>query len=451
MSLQQDSSVDPLQRCPGLSPAGAALLKRMRELPCAPIYRNQSGHRLGAGEVAAVRAHAAALAHASIEPRAAHAAWLPEFFQRVRERVPAQHVRDADPTCFESWPTTCRADFAADIAAHVPDDLPLDRLINFRTTGTSGHPLLLPSHPVVAARYLGYHQRAFRRFGIELTAGRGAVGVVLIGWQERCFTYTSVSPYRDECGLAKINLHPADWRDPAHRGAYLDALAPEVIAGDPLSFAELLQIPCTHRPRVLLSTSMQLLPGLRRALAARFACPIADIYSMNEAGPIAVADSDLGGHVLLQPEMVVEILDPDGRPLPEGERGEITLSGGFNDYLPLLRYRTGDHASLVRREGEWLLLGLEGRQPVRFRRSDGRWINNIDVTHALRDWPLAQFALHQHADGSFDLGIQSAAALDHAQLQACLLQVLGDQARLRIASVAPQSGKLWQYRCDLPA
>ncbi len=37
---------------------------------------------------------------------------------------------------------------------------------------------------------------------------------------------------------------------------------------------------------------MALLPGLRRRLEERFACPVADLYSMNEAGPVAVFDPE---------------------------------------------------------------------------------------------------------------------------------------------------------------
>jgi len=36
---------------------------------------------------------------------------------------------------------------------------------------------------------------------------------------------------------------------------------------------------------------MTLLPGLRQRLERRFGCPVLDIYSMNEAGPVAVADA----------------------------------------------------------------------------------------------------------------------------------------------------------------
>jgi phenylacetate-CoA ligase len=171
------------------------------------------------------------------------------------------------------------------------------------------------------------------------------VGLVLIGHQPVCFTYVSVTPAMDESGFAKINLHPADWRDPDDRARYLDALRPEVIAGDPISFAELLRLPVQARPRAMLCTSMALAPALRGALEERFGCPVLDLYSMNEAGPVAVLDERAGGHVLLQPRMFVEVLDADGQPAPAGERGEVTLTGGFNFCLPLLRYRTGDHAA----------------------------------------------------------------------------------------------------------
>src|SRR5262249_10014589 len=151
----------------------------------------------------------------------------------------------------------------------------------------------------------------------------------------------SVTPQMDESGFAKINLQPDDWRDPDDRARYLDALAPEVYTGDPISFAELLNVPITTKPRALVSVSMMLSPGLRRRLEERFDCPVLDVYSLNEAGPVAVFDPAVAGHVLLQPMLYIEILDGAGHPVNAG-RGEITLTGGFNFCLPLLRYRTGD-------------------------------------------------------------------------------------------------------------
>ena len=79
-------------------------------------------------------------------------------------------ARGALPQPFAAIEPTGRAALSADIAAFVPDDLPVDRLLQYSTSGTSGHPLYVPSHPTVSASYLAFHQRALREFGITLTA-----------------------------------------------------------------------------------------------------------------------------------------------------------------------------------------------------------------------------------------------------------------------------------------
>ncbi|HVE53075.1 MAG TPA: AMP-binding protein, partial [Ramlibacter sp.] len=227
----------------------------------------------------------------------------------------------------------------------------------------------------------------------------------------------------------------------------LEALQPEVIAGDPISFDALLRLPVRLRPRAILSVGMMLSPALRDALAARFACPVLDLYSMNEAGPIGVFDAAAGGHVLLQPRLYVEILDPQGRPVPEGTRGEITLSGGFNFCLPLLRDRTGDHAALAHGADGPVLLGLQGRKPVRFRRSDGDWINNIDVTHALASLPLPRYGLHQRVDGALVLRL-APAAMAYARPAADALQGVFGDVPLAVQEIDAED-KILQYTSDL--
>ncbi len=437
-------------RYPLLSDAGRRMLDFLREHPHAPIYRNHSGNRLDATDLAYVRREETTVLAADTGwPRGGYPDWLSDFVEECRKGVP--HYRDySDSDRFEKLPTISRADLGRDIAAFVPDSVSLERLINFQTSGTTGHPLLIASHPRVAAGYLAYHKRALRRFGIHLTAGPGQVGVVLIGCQLTCFTYVSVTPSMDEAGLAKINLHPADWNDPDDRAHYLRALAPEVIAGDPLSFTELLAIAPDLRPKALLSTSMTLLPGLLEKLSQAFACPVLDLYSLNEAGPVAVFDPALDGHVVLQPRLYVEILDTTGQPVADGARGEIALTGGFNFCLPLLRYRTGDFASLDFARGEPVLRRLEGRALVRFQRPDGVWLNNIDVTHALRPLPLSRFSLHQRADSVFEFSAEGPIAAVH---EACdvLARLFGPAAKIQsVTFAASDAAKVPQYSSALP-
>jgi phenylacetate-CoA ligase len=437
------------ERYPTLTEHGRDMLRFLREHPHAPIYRNESGNRLTAEDLERVRAFERETLASAVSWRpGAPPSWLDAFVESCLAQVPFYRQYGSQAGRFQDLPTISRADLSRDIAQFVPDLVAINRLINFRTSGTTGHTLLLASHPVVAANYLAFHKKALRRFGIELRYGRGQVGVVLVGWQRDCFTYVSVTPTMDESGLAKINLHPADWRDPADRAKYLNALAPEVFTGDPLSFAELAELPLQARPRALISTSMTLMPGLRRRLEQHFDCPVLDVYSMNEAGPVAVADDAAGGHALLQHCLYVEILDGQGRVLPPGARGEVTLTGGFNFCLPLLRYRTGDYAALKFDGPEPVLVGLEGRPPVRFRAMTGARLNNIEVTHVLRPFALSQYALHQDRDGRLRLRLADGSSQLAAVRQA-LLGLFGPGQPIETETVDGFEGKVVQYTCDL--
>jgi len=415
------------ERFPTLSAAGQRMLDFMRKHPHAPIYRNESGNRLLAHEIAQVRNFEMDVAAADVgwtpgQPPP----WVAGFIAETFRTVPHYRALGSPPRRLEDLAPIARADLAADVAQFVPDHVETARLMLFLTTGTTGHPLVVPSHPLVAARYAAFHKRALRRVGIEPQYGAGQVGVVLLGFQQRCFTYVSVSPAMGESGLAKINLHPNDWRHPDDRARYLDAMAPEIVAGDPISLREYAALPCSVAPRAIISVSMALHTGLRALLEQRFGCPVLDIYSLNEVGPVAVHDDAAGGHLLLQPRLYVEILGDDGRPVAAGERGEVTVTGGFNFCLPLLRYRTGDSASLAYGPHGPVLQDLAGRRPVRYF-GRGQWWNNVDVTHALRALPVSRFTLHQAADGALVLGLAADSVTLGPAALAALGQLFGDQ------------------------
>ncbi|HKE66378.1 MAG TPA: phenylacetate--CoA ligase [Micromonosporaceae bacterium] len=78
-----------------------------------------------------------------------------------------------------------------------------------------------------------------------------------------------------------------------------------------------------------------------------------DIYGLSEIiGPgVACETLHSGGWLHVQDDVfLVEALDPvTGRPVPDGELGELTFTTLTKQALPLLRYRTGDLARLDRR------------------------------------------------------------------------------------------------------
>jgi phenylacetate-CoA ligase len=92
--------------------------------------------------------------------------------------------------------------------------------------------------------------------------------------------------------------------------------------------------------------------GLREAIEGALELTALDIYGLSEVmGPgvsAECAEGRDGAHVN-EDHFLVEVVDPQsGQPLPEGEMGELVFSTLTKEALPLLRYRTGDLASLTR-------------------------------------------------------------------------------------------------------
>lgn len=426
------------------------MLRRLSRHPHAPHFRDHSGPSLTAEDRAMVRSYMDSQAAAEPEtwPFSGRPAWLEPWLEMVLRDVPFYRAQNYSAGDFATIQPVRRSDLHADITRFVPDSQSIERLILFSSSGTSGVPLAVPSHPRVAALYLHYHTRALFRAGVELSGGADRVAVALVGCQKHTFTYVSVLPLLDEAGLVKVNLDPSHWKHPDDRIHYLDDIQPQLISGDPVSLAALADLPLTHRPRALLSTAMALSPAFRSALEARFGCPVVDMYSMTEAGPIASWSPHHEGFLLLQNRLYVEILDSTGRPVPEGERGEITLTGGFNPWLPLIRYRTGDYAALRMSPEGPVLSGLEGRPPVRFRATDGTMINNIDVSHALAHLALSRYSLHQDRRGVFTLSLPVHNSATGQEACAAIEQLMGRGIKIRLKTLMADD-KITQYTSDL--
>jgi phenylacetate-CoA ligase len=92
--------------------------------------------------------------------------------------------------------------------------------------------------------------------------------------------------------------------------------------------------------------------GLREAIEQVFGLKALDIYGLSEVmGPgvsSECVDARAGAHVN-EDHFLVEVVDPaSGEPVPDGEVGELVFTTLTKEALPLLRYRTGDLASVTR-------------------------------------------------------------------------------------------------------
>ncbi len=435
------------ERFPWLTPEALRFLNNLYEHPAAPLYNHRCGDRLDAEGLRRVREYERDLrggrwrwpANGSVP------AWVEEFAGFSRKDVPVYRNRNDDATRFLERPTISRAGLAAGAWRFVPDSQSLDNLIVYNTSGRTGNPVDILSHPEVAANYVPVMRMALERRGVQIEGGTGNVAIALVCDQQFTYTFATVCSVLDGAGLVKINLATDEWRTPGDHAAFLESIKPEVVSGDPISLLTLTELRPALRPKGIISTAMTLSPALEKRLTDQFQCPVLDLYSMNETGPLALRDGE--EFEWLADDVWLELLRADGSPAADGEQGEVTVTTARNPFLPLLRYRTGDWAA---RAATTRLRDLEGRPPVLFRLPNGRSVNNIDITVALRGLPIPHFQLHQRADGRLIFRMTPCGASER-EIRQTLAAVLGADAPLDCEAGVPTSkgGKWLQYTTEL--
>ena len=393
------------ERWPLLTPAAAKMLSGLRDHPAAPLYNHACGDRLTSAARDGLVSYRAQLDRGFPAPD-----WVMPLVSRVYRTVPRYRGRPV-PKSLTEVPRTDRHDLLSHAEAHVPDDADLSELIVYRTSGSRGPATTVPMTPEFCALDLPVMQHVLARLGVRLEGGATRVSLVNVYDQPVAYQFASVSSYLDGAGVLKVNLHPSAWRTKTDPVSFLDSCEPELYTGNPISLAKLASLPLRTRPSAILSGAMSLGEGLRKRLAARFDCPVVDLYGITEAGLIAWRE-DNGQHHLLPRQLHIEILTPSGTPCAPGERGEITVTCGENPLLPLLRYRTGDHARLTVTDGVPALLDLEGRDPVRYRAADGSWVNSIELTHVLSPLALAAWQVHQNETGAVRIEVHGETDLE---------------------------------------
>lgn len=403
------------ERWPLLTAEAEAMLTRLRTHPAAPRYNHACGDRLSAGARDNLVAYRTRLA-AGFPARD----WIMPLVERVYATVPRYKGRPV-PASLAEVPVTDRHDLLSHAEAHVPDDADLSELIVYRTSGSRGPAATVPMTPEFCALDLPVMRHLLSGLGVPVHGGASRVSLVNVYDQPVAYQFASVSSYLDGAGVVKVNLHESGWHSPADRAQFLDACAPELYTGNPISLAKLATLPLRTRPSAVLSGAMALGSGLRSRLSERFECPVVDLYGITEAGLIAWRP-DNGPHRLLPRRLHVEILSPSGDPCAPGQRGEIAVTCGENPLLPLLRYRTGDHAALSSVDGEPVLVDLEGRDPVRYRTAGGAWVNSIELTHVLSPLGLVAWQLDQDASGAVTVEVHGPAD----DVESAVRSLLGD-------------------------
>jgi phenylacetate-CoA ligase len=357
---------------------------------------------------------------------------LRDFLLEIGTRVP--HWREqfrrlgfdprgvTSPVDLQALPLTRKADIRQHFAALTAEDHgPLKR---YNTGGSSGEPLIFLmgrdriSHDV-AAKW-----RATRWWGVDIGDPEMVVwgSPIELGAQDR------LRRLRD--GLLRSELLPAFEMSDARLDGFIAAIRrqrPRMLFGYPSALAHIArhaerrgQSLDTLGIRVVFVTSERLYDDQRALIGRVFGCPVANGYGGRDAGFIAHECPHGGMHVSAE-DIVVELLDADGRRVPDGTPGEIVVTHMATQEFPFLRYRTGDvavahGAACACGRGLPLLKEIQGRQTDFVVAADGTVMHGLALIYILRDLPgLESFKIVQESVARTTVLLHAGAAFDRTR------------------------------------
>ncbi len=269
------------------------------------------------------------------------------------------------------------------------------RLSLFNTGGSTGEPLQFFIGKERVAHDVAAKWRVTRWWGVDI----GDPEIVVWGSPIELGVQDRVRELRDR--VLRTQLLPAFEMSEKRLDQFVDRICetkPKMLFGYP-SALSLIADHAAARGRevwgvgvqVAFVTAEQLFEHQKRTISGAFGCAVANGYGGRDLGFVAHECPDGGLHVTAE-DILVEIVDEQGRAVPKGEKGEIVVthfaSGGF----PFVRYRTGDVGTL----SEWLcpcgrglpiLEAVHGRTTDFIVAEDGTIMHALAVIYAVRDVP----------------------------------------------------------------
>ena len=268
-------------------------------------------------------------------------------------------------------------------------------LARFNTGGSSGEPLIFfignerVSHDV-AAKW-----RATRWWGVDI----GDPEIVVWGSPIELTAQDRVRKVRDR--LFRTNLLPAFEMSETNLDRFVArivAMRPAMLFGYPSSlsliarYAEKRGVAMDGLGiKVAFVTSERLYDYQRADITRVFGCPVANGYGGRDAGFLA-HQCPQGGMHLTAEDVIVELVDPEGRGVPAGQPGEVVVTHLATADFPFIRYRTGDVAVLSEEmcacgRGLPILAEIQGRTTDFVVAADGTILHGLSVIYPVRDLP----------------------------------------------------------------
>lgn len=164
-----------------------------------------------------------------------------------------------------------------------------------------------------------------------------------------------------------------------------------------------------HSPKSIVVGAETLHDFQREVIERAFQAPVFETYGSREFMLIGCECERHNGLHLTMEDLLVEIVDDDGRPTPDGVEGNVVVTDLTNYGMPFIRYKNGDRAIADSGpcrcgRGLPLLKRVVGRQLDMLETLDGRHIPGEFFPHLIKDFPsIRRFQVRQENRSSIRL------------------------------------------------
>lgn len=176
-----------------------------------------------------------------------------------------------------------------------------------------------------------------------------------------------------------------------------------------------------HKPRSVFTTAEKLFPEMRETIENVFGCEVYDGYGLNDGGVSACECSEHCGLHIDTERSVMEVVDPKGDQLEEGE-GRIIATSLSNYAMPFIRYDTGDLGRITDDpcpcgRGYKLLREVIGRSVDLLITPEGKMIHGEFISHIFWEMEgVSEFQVVQDRAEEITIYIVPDEGFDEAQL-----------------------------------
>jgi len=340
---------------------------------------------------------------------------LQAFVSHLERRVPYYReafarlgLKSADVRAIEDlarFPLLTKADIRANVDRLKAEGAgPLKR---YNTGGSSGEPLVFYMGKDRISHDVAAKWRATRWWSVDI----GDPEIVVWGSPVELGAQDRLRNLRDR--LFRSELLPAFEMSASNLDRFVERIRkvrPAMLFGYPSSLS-LIAAHAERRGtrlddlgiRVAFVTSERLYDHQRETIGRVFGCRVANGYGGRDAGFIA-HECPAGGMHISAEDIVVEILDAQGRPAEPGAAGEIVVTHLATREFPFLRYRTGDIGVLGSSpcscgRGLPLLAEVQGRSTDFVVAADGTIMHGLALIYVVRDLPgIERFRIVQESE-----------------------------------------------------